>query len=124
VSERRPHWVTRLTSGAVSGAQTVTVDPWNSPVAITPAWRRDRGAAEPAPPPASSDDPDLRLRVIYEDGEALTVEVVNGVASHESLLYVHERGLFVIVATLRRHDRGTRIYLRLRVWQSALEWRA
>ena len=89
----------------------------------TPAWLRDPSVAATAPTPRSCEEPELRLRVIHEDGEALTVEVVDGVTeTRGALLYVKERGLFAIVASLSRNERGARVYLRLRAFCSALEW--
>ena len=90
----------------------------------TPAWIRELARAT-ARAPAGGEEPDLRLRVLHEDGEALTVEVLEGRAQGpRSWLYLEERGLFAIVATLSRGHGGARTYLRLRAFAPALEWRA
>ena len=87
----------------------------------TPAWLRELSRTT-AQAPTGGEEPHLRLRIVHEDGEALTVEVLAGRAQGpRSLLYLEERGLFAIVATL---SRGQRTYLRLRAFAPALEWRA
>lgn len=92
---------------------------------VTAAWRRERHAAAAPGPPAPGEDPDLRLRVIHEDAEAITAEVLGGETElRRTLLYVERRGFFAVVAMLARPERGMRLYLRLRPFGCGLEWQA
>ncbi len=88
--------------------------------ACTPAWLcpRDADGSWTAP----SGTPDLCLHIVQGTADSLTAEVVSGMCpSRNPLLFVMERGLFVIVATLVV---GSQLYLRLRSWSPALEWSA
>jgi len=103
----------------------VTPRPANFSEPGTAAWRREGHAAASGLPPAPGEAPDLHLRVIHEAGEAITAELLDGEVERErSLLYLEQRGLFAVVATLSRPERGSRLYLRLRPFGSGLEWRA
>ena len=87
---------------------------------IIPAWLCERRASGTAEAPFSG-DPHLRLQVVKDDGDALAVQVAQGVpCSRESLLHLQERGLFEVAAVLRREGiGGTATFLRLRSWRPA-----
>lgn len=83
---------------------------------IIPAWVCDRRTSRRASTPAITGDPHLRLQVVRDEGNALAVEVAQGVpVARDSTLHLQDRGVFQVVAVLRRQGiGGPRLYLRLR----------
>lgn len=77
-----------------------------------PAWNERRLARGDTTQHA----PDLRLQVVHVAGDALTVEIAEGVLdSTDCTLLLAGRGAFEVTASLRRHvDGQERVYLRLR----------
>ena len=80
------------------------------------AWKCDRRSASIAADVAKTQAANLRLQVVDDDSDALTVEVAEGTVDvRDGLLYLQDRGVFIVAATLRRQSvGGARVYLRLR----------
>jgi hypothetical protein len=80
------------------------------------AWKCDGRSAEMLVETTRTRAPHLRLQVVDDDCDVLMVEVAEGtVDARERLVYLQDRGLFEIAATLRRQGvGGMRFYLRLR----------
>ncbi len=83
------------------------------------AWKCDGRSAETVADMARTRAPTLRLQVVEDVSDALMVEVAEGsVGVRERLVYLQDRGLFEVAATLRRQGvGGVRLYLRLRAWR-------
>jgi hypothetical protein len=82
------------------------------------AWKCDGRSIDTVADKARSRAPQLRLQVLEDASDALMVEVAQGTVDARDLLYLQDRGVFEIAATLRRQSvGGARLYLRLRAWR-------
>lgn len=83
------------------------------------AWKCDGRSADGVADMARTRTPNLRLQVVEDVSDVLMVEVAEGtVGAREKLVYLQDRGVFEVAATLRRQGiGGVRLYLRLRAWE-------
>jgi hypothetical protein len=85
------------------------------------AWKCDARSSARVAQLARTKAPNLRLQVVEDVSDVIMVEVAEGsFDAQERLLYLQDRGVFEIAATLRRQSvGGMRLYLRLRTWREA-----